>query len=79
MNWVDLLDYLIKTKNQIMKQLLIAMAIIGELSFSSDANYHAGDKPRKHHCTAASTKDKHVYAHGEKDHVCTDDCKKEKS
>jgi len=79
MSWVDLLDYLSKTKDQIMKQLLMVLAIIGGLSFSSAANYHTVDKPGKHHCTAACTKDKHVYAHGEKGHVCKYACKKGKS
>ncbi|MBA4196357.1 MAG: hypothetical protein C0459_02275 [Chitinophaga sp.] len=37
-----------------------------------------GDKMKlkDHKCTAACTKDKHVYAHGEKGHVCTAACKK---
>jgi hypothetical protein len=31
---------------------------------------------KEHKCTKACTKDKHVYAHGEKGHVCGDACKK---
>ena len=31
---------------------------------------------KDHKCTAACKDGKHVYAHGEKGHVCTDACKK---
>lgn len=31
---------------------------------------------KEHKCTAACKDGKHVYAHGEKGHVCTDACKK---
>lgn len=31
---------------------------------------------KEHKCTKACTKEKHVYAHGEKGHVCGDACKK---
>ncbi len=31
---------------------------------------------KEHKCTKACTKTKHVYAHGEKGHVCDDACKK---
>ena len=31
---------------------------------------------KEHVCTKACSKDKCVYAHGEKGHVCTDACKK---
>lgn len=33
-------------------------------------------KMKEHKCTKACTKDKHVYAHGEKGHVCTAACHK---
>jgi hypothetical protein len=60
-----------------MKQLLMAVAIMGGLSFTTlAANNDTNTKPKKHHCTAACTNGKHVYAHGEKGHVCTDACKK---
>lgn len=31
---------------------------------------------KEHKCTAACTKAKHMYAHGEKGHTCGDACKK---
>jgi hypothetical protein len=32
-------------------------------------------KATKHHCTAACANGKHMYAHGEKKHTCTAECK----
>jgi hypothetical protein len=39
-------------------------------------NAQTKEKMKEHKCTSACTKDKHVYAHGEKGHKCTDACKK---
>jgi len=59
-----------------MKKLLVAAAIFGSMSMTAVAQADQTAKLKKHHCTAACTKEKHAYAHGEKGHVCTDACKK---
>lgn len=59
-----------------MKKGLFALLLIG-----ATAGLHAQApttaKPKKHHCTEACKKEgHHVYAHGEKGHVCTAACEK---
>jgi len=59
-----------------MKQLFFTIVTI--LAMSTGAFSQAGSpkgKPVKHQCTAACTKEKHMYAHGEKGHVCSSACK----
>ena len=61
---------------------MLAAAVIMAASFSAPvlAQQPKAAKEAKlkdHKCTAACTKDKHAYAHGEKGHVCTAACKKE--
>lgn len=60
-----------------MKQFLLAIAMIMGISIGANAQTSPKKvKGTKHHCTAACVKGKHMYAHGEKGHVCTADCKK---
>ncbi|HWY34097.1 MAG TPA: hypothetical protein VNX68_05585 [Nitrosopumilaceae archaeon] len=61
-----------------MKQMFMALTIITGMSVAAMSQSPNQEKLKKHHCTAACTKGKHVYAHGEKGHVCTDACKKAK-
>ena len=67
-----------------MKKLFLSVAVIGmftvlnaQTSQSLPANKESS-KPmlKEHSCTAACKDGKHVYAHGEKGHVCTDACHK---
>ncbi len=62
-----------------MKHLIMSVALLASVSLGVAAQIKSTEKPKKHHCTAACTNGKHVYAHGEKGHVCTDACKKAKS
>lgn len=68
-----------------MKNLIVFLAIIG-LTVSVYAQSTQQDKSKSkpkteqtqlkdHVCTAACQNGNHVYAHGEKGHVCTDACK----
>jgi hypothetical protein len=61
-----------------MKKFMLTGLLLGGLAAGA---YSQGEKPgklKKHQCTTACTRDHHVYAHGEKGHVCTDACKKGK-
>lgn len=71
-----------------MKHLFLAIAIILAMTaLSADAQttpkkskMHKGKmemKLKEHTCTSACVDGKHVYAHGEKGHVCGDMCMKE--
>ena len=68
-----------------MKQVFVAIALIIGLSASINAQETKKEKKEKkekkmemkaHVCTAACANGKHMYAHGEKGHTCTEDCKK---
>lgn len=67
-----------------MKKVFLMMAFAGMLLCASaqgdkkDATKSDSKKValKEHVCTKACSKDKCVYAHGEKGHVCTDACKK---
>ncbi len=62
-----------------MKKALFATLLVGA-SLAIHAQTQSPDKLKKHHCTEACKKaGKHVYAHGEKGHVCTAACEKGKS
>ena len=63
------------------------IAVIVGISFAANAQVSKQEdkkektemkqaKLKDHVCTAACKEGKHVYAHGEKGHVCGDDCKK---
>ena len=68
-------------------KMFIATCILATLSLATQAQDKKQDQPKKtktekmklkaHVCTqACHDSGKHVYAHGEKGHVCTSDCKK---
>ena len=59
------------------KRIAAVMLLTGSLSASAFA-FQTEKKAelKEHKCTAACTKSKHAYAHGEKGHVCGDACKK---
>jgi hypothetical protein len=67
-----------------MKKLFFALAIVLSVPFAVNAQTiekkEKKEQPKTelkaHVCTAACTTEKHVYAHGEVGHVCTDACKK---
>lgn len=60
-----------------MKKFLFASFMILAISIGANAQTtNKKAKPTKHVCTAACIDGKHIYAHGEKGHVCTADCKK---
>lgn len=66
-----------------MKKVFFALTIFLSIAIAANAqtavNKEMKEKPKTelkaHVCTAACTSDKHVYAHGEVGHVCTDACK----
>ena len=69
----------LNTKINYMKTVKTFAAVLlltGILSTGSFAQTEKKMELKEHKCTAACTKKKHVYAHGEKGHVCTDACKK---
>lgn len=55
-----------------MKKIIFSAFLLAGLFL----NVSAQNKLKKHHCTEACANGKHMYAHGEKGHVCGDDCKK---
>ena len=60
-----------------MKQFLLAIVMIMGISIGANAQTATKKvKATKHHCTAACANGKHMYAHGEKGHVCTAECMK---
>ena len=70
-----------------MKQIIVIFALVLGFAFTVSAQTTPQKKEKKemksettqlkdHVCTSACTPEKHVYAHGEKGHVCTDACKK---
>ncbi len=70
-----------KTKPIFMKRLhllfagsLLALTVITQPATAQQKKDSTALKT--HHCTAACKNGKHVYAHGEKGHVCGDACKK---
>lgn len=57
---------------------MIAATLLG-MTVLANAQTVDGGKLKKHHCTEACKKaGHHVYAHGEKGHVCTAACEKGK-
>jgi hypothetical protein len=59
-----------------MKQFLLAIVMIMGISIGANAQTSTKKvKAPKHHCTAACANGKHMYAHGEKKHTCTAECK----
>ena len=62
---------------QTFKRITTALFLTGILTTSAFAFQETKKISEKQHkCTAACTKAKHAYAHGEKGHVCGDACKK---
>jgi hypothetical protein len=62
-----------------MKNVMFAISfVIGVYSAATAQNgkMESSPKMKKHACTKSCTNEKHAYAHGEKNHQCTDDCKK---
>lgn len=59
--------------------IVAAFIMVASLSTASMAQTAQKGAPasKEHKCSAACTKDKHFYAHGEKSHKCTDTCKKD--
>lgn len=51
----------------------------GEIGYINDLSVRKEEQNAPHVCTALCTKEKkHVYAHGEIHHVCTEACRNEK-
>jgi hypothetical protein len=63
-----------RTIKQIATALLIAVSITN-LSYAQEKQ-DTKMEMKEHKCTSACKDGKHVYAHGEKGHVCTKACKK---
>ena len=63
-----------RTVKQITAALLIAVSI-GNFSYAQEKK-DTKMEMKEHKCTAACKDGKHMYAHGEKGHVCTKACKK---
>jgi len=66
------------TAKKIVTALLIAVAATN-VTFAQDKMEQKMDQKmelKEHHCTSACKDGKHMYAHGEKGHVCTKACKK---
>ena len=60
-----------------MKKLILVSLLFAGIATASNAQSSTQKtKLKKHQCATACTNGKHVYAHGEKKHVCTDECKK---
>ncbi|MBI2272282.1 MAG: hypothetical protein EPO58_15670 [Chitinophagaceae bacterium] len=60
-----------------MKKVIFASIMLLGISFGVNAQAQGNQQLKKHECTeACKTTGKHMYAHGEKGHVCTDACKK---
>ncbi len=61
-----------------MKTLAATLLLTGFLATGAFAQQKETKKEalKEHKCTKACTKDKHVYAHGEKGHTCGEACKK---
>lgn len=70
-----------------MKKVILAIAIMIGISAASNAQTPSNQQKKDnqkmemkdHVCTAACKDGKHVYAHGEKGHKCTKECKKKSS
>lgn len=58
------------------KLILFSFLFLGITAISNAQTSTQKAKLKKHHCTTACTNGKHMYAHGEKGHVCTEECKK---
>ncbi|MDE3235094.1 MAG: hypothetical protein KGO81_03990 [Bacteroidota bacterium] len=58
------------------KTIVAGLFIVGLMA--SPAMAQQKEKLKEHKCTAACKNGKHVYAHGEKGHVCGPECKKKK-
>lgn len=52
-----------------------AMLLIAGLSVTT-VSAQQKEKTKEHKCGTACTKEKHAYAHGEKNHKCTEACHK---
>jgi hypothetical protein len=64
-----------RTVKHIAAAILIAVSVAGQ-SYAQDAKQDTKMELKEHKCTSACKNGKHVYAHGEKGHVCTKECKK---
>lgn len=58
------------------KQIAIALFLTAAMPAITYAQQSDKMEMKEHKCTAACKDGKHVYAHGEKGHVCTKACKK---
>jgi hypothetical protein len=63
-----------RTVKRIAAALLIAVSI-SNFSYAQEKQ-ETKMEMKEHKCTAACKDGKHMYAHGEKGHVCTKACKK---
>ncbi|GAC1537469.1 MAG: hypothetical protein NVS3B15_17670 [Sediminibacterium sp.] len=61
---------------KMIKSISAALLVTAMLAGPAMAQQEKKTHLKEHRCTAACTKEKHAYAHGEKGHVCTDACKK---
>jgi hypothetical protein len=62
-----------------MKKVFLGICLLGAVTLVNARPLDGGGKLKKHHCTEACKKEgHHVYAHGEKGHVCTAACEKPK-
>ena len=63
-----------RTVKQIAAAIIIAVSITN-FSYAQEKT-NTKMEMKEHKCTAACKDGKHVYAHGEKGHVCTKACRK---
>lgn len=61
--------------SQSFKKIGFAVLFTALTALSVPAQTTKPEKLKKHHCTEKCTKEKHVYAHGEKGHTCDASCK----
>lgn len=63
---------------KLLKQIAAAILLTAAIGSVSNAQEKQDSKMemKEHKCTAACKDGKHAYAHGEKGHECTKECKK---
>lgn len=59
-----------------MKKAILALTMLFGLSMAVNAQTAPKKEMKDHSCTKACMNGNHMYAHGEKGHECTSECKK---